>query len=325
MGGTPQALFGAAPGAGDRGGGSDLTLKALVAELAERGIATCRVSVWRLVRSEGMRFKKTCSPRSRRYQQSPDGVRSGRNIRGGLIPGRLIFIDETWAKTNMTPIRCGSSRGRKLVARAVRSMAHAHLSDRASPRPDRRALRPPRADQRRKLYGLCHPAPRGHTLARRCGDPGQSGQPQGSDGSQGHRAAGAKILFLPPYSPDLNPVEQVFAKLKLLLHKAKELRRKTHIFCRKMFKLLRRLRADIAAADGKAVFLDSFQPKKRCIATRYDNIPSLLRNFLNIAIARRWLKSFLKTARWQSVPTTPSGCGSRALAWRRRRRCLSAT
>jgi transposase len=36
----------------------DLTLKALVAELAERGIATCPTSVWRLVRSEGMSFKK---------------------------------------------------------------------------------------------------------------------------------------------------------------------------------------------------------------------------------------------------------------------------
>jgi transposase len=36
----------------------DLTLKALVAELAELGIATCPVSVWRLVRSEGMSFKK---------------------------------------------------------------------------------------------------------------------------------------------------------------------------------------------------------------------------------------------------------------------------
>lgn len=36
----------------------DLTLKALVAELAERGIATCPVSVWRLVRSAGMSFKK---------------------------------------------------------------------------------------------------------------------------------------------------------------------------------------------------------------------------------------------------------------------------
>jgi len=36
------------------------------------------------------------------------------------------------------------------------------------------------------------------------------------------RAAGAKLLFLPPYSPDMNPIEQVFAKLKTLLRKAAE-------------------------------------------------------------------------------------------------------
>ena len=36
------------------------------------------------------------------------------------------------------------------------------------------------------------------------------------------RAAGAKLLFLPPYSPDLNPIEQAFAKLKTLLRKANE-------------------------------------------------------------------------------------------------------
>jgi len=32
----------------------------------------------------------------------------------------------------------------------------------------------------------------------------------------------ARLLFLPPYSPDLNPIEQVFAKLKTLLRKAEE-------------------------------------------------------------------------------------------------------
>jgi transposase len=32
--------------------------------------------------------------------------------------------------------------------------------------------------------------------------------------------AGATLLFLPPYSPDLNPIEQVFAKLKAMLRKA---------------------------------------------------------------------------------------------------------
>ena len=36
------------------------------------------------------------------------------------------------------------------------------------------------------------------------------------------RAAGAKLFFLPRYSPDLNPIEQVFAKLKTLLRKAAE-------------------------------------------------------------------------------------------------------
>jgi transposase len=34
------------------------------------------------------------------------------------------------------------------------------------------------------------------------------------------RAAGAKLFFLPAYSPDLNPIEQAFAKMKTLLRKA---------------------------------------------------------------------------------------------------------
>jgi len=33
-------------------------------------------------------------------------------------------------------------------------------------------------------------------------------------------AKGARLLYLPPYSPDLNPIEQAFAKLKALLRKA---------------------------------------------------------------------------------------------------------
>ncbi len=48
------------------------------------------------------------------------------------------------------------------------------------------------------------------------------GSHKGAAVRQAIRAAGAKLLFLPPYSPDLNPIEQVFAKLKLLLRKAAE-------------------------------------------------------------------------------------------------------
>lgn len=36
------------------------------------------------------------------------------------------------------------------------------------------------------------------------------------------KSVGARLLFLPPHSPDLNPIEQVFYKLKHLLRKAKE-------------------------------------------------------------------------------------------------------
>jgi transposase len=36
------------------------------------------------------------------------------------------------------------------------------------------------------------------------------------------RTVGAKLIFLPPYSPDLDPIEQVFAKLKHLMRKAGE-------------------------------------------------------------------------------------------------------
>ena len=40
---------------------------------------------------------------------------------------------------------------------------------------------------------------------------------------------GARLMFLPPYSPDFNPIEQVFAKLKALLAKS---RRKNHRYTR---------------------------------------------------------------------------------------------
>jgi transposase len=46
------------------------------------------------------------------------------------------------------------------------------------------------------------------------------GSHRGKAVRQAIRAAGARLFFLPKYSPDLNPIEQVFAKLKHLLRKA---------------------------------------------------------------------------------------------------------
>jgi transposase len=46
------------------------------------------------------------------------------------------------------------------------------------------------------------------------------GSHKGSPVRRAIRSTGAKLFYLPPYSPDLNPIEQVFAKLKALLRKA---------------------------------------------------------------------------------------------------------
>ena len=43
-------------------------------------------------------------------------------------------------------------------------------------------------------------------------------------------SVGAKILYLPPYSPDFNPIENVFSKLKTLVRKSK-CRRTGSLFC----------------------------------------------------------------------------------------------
>ncbi len=45
---------------------------------------------------------------------------------------------------------------------------------------------------------------------------------KGAASRQAIEAAGARLLFLPPYSPDFNPIENAFAKLKVLLRAAAE-------------------------------------------------------------------------------------------------------
>jgi transposase len=48
------------------------------------------------------------------------------------------------------------------------------------------------------------------------------GSHKGKAARQAIRKRGAHLLFLPPYSPDLNPIEQLFAKLKHLMRKAEQ-------------------------------------------------------------------------------------------------------
>jgi transposase len=138
-----------------------------------------------------------------------------------IEPERLVFIDETWTKTNMTPLRGWAPRGLRLQAKAP----HGHWKTTTF----LAALRHDRIDAPWLFDGPID----GESFTTyvekvlvptlRPGDiviMDNLGSHKGKAVRQFIRAAGAKLFFLPKYSPDLNPIEQVFAKLKHLLRKA---------------------------------------------------------------------------------------------------------
>jgi transposase len=71
------------------------------------------------------------------------------------------------------------------------------------------------------VSGLCRSGPRPGTQGWSHGRHGQ-GSHKGASVPSSIEAAGAPLLYLPPYRPDFNPIENPFAKLKPLLRKAAE-------------------------------------------------------------------------------------------------------
>ena len=138
-----------------------------------------------------------------------------RSWQAGLDPRRLVFIDETWIKTNMAPRRGWGPRGKRL-----RSFApHGHwrtLTFLGALRCDRLAA-PCVFDG--PINGQCFRAYVEQQLVPNL-KPGDIvvmdnlGSHKSAAIRQMIRAAGARLWYLPPYSPDLNPIEQTFAKIK---------------------------------------------------------------------------------------------------------------
>jgi transposase len=141
-----------------------------------------------------------------------------------LDAGKLIFIDETWTKTNMVRLYGWAPVGHRLVD----AVPHGHWKTStfiAGLRQDR-------------LVAPCvfNGAINGESFLAYVEQvlvpTLTSGDIVVMDNLGSHKvagvrkaieAAGARLLYLPPYSPDLNPIEQAFAKLKALL-RAKALR-----------------------------------------------------------------------------------------------------
>jgi putative transposase len=138
-----------------------------------------------------------------------------------IDPERLVFIDETWIKTNMAPLRGWAPLGERLIAKVP--YGHWKTSTFIA------ALRCDRIEAPWILDGPINAEAFKNYVEKVLAPtlrPGKLvimdnlGSHKGKAVRQAIRAAGAKLIFLPKYSPDLNPIEQLFAKLKHLLRKA---------------------------------------------------------------------------------------------------------
>jgi transposase len=134
-----------------------------------------------------------------------------------------VFLDETWAKTNMTRLQGRAPRGIRLIDhvphghwKTTTFLAALRLEGLTAPL----VVDGPINGEIFRAYVEQHLAP---TL--RPGDQvvmDNLGSHKVAGVREAIEARGARLLFLPPYSPDLNPIEQVFAKLKALLRAAGE-------------------------------------------------------------------------------------------------------
>lgn len=138
-----------------------------------------------------------------------------------LDPARLVFLDETWMSTNMARLRGRARKGERLRAgiphghwKTTTFVAGLRLNGIAAPMvldgPINRDAFQAYVDQ--VLVPELKP---GDVVIM-----DNLGSHKGPQVRRAIEAAGASLLYLPPYSPDFNPIENAFAKLKALLRKA---------------------------------------------------------------------------------------------------------
>jgi transposase len=173
-------------------------------------------------------------------QDRPDVARRRRQwvkYQGRIDTRCLVFLDETWTKTNMAPLRGWAPRGGRLKAK----VPHGHwktMTFIAALRHDRVEapwlIDGPINGQRFLLY-----VERVLLPTLKPGDivvMDNLGSHKGKAVRRAIRSVGAKLIFLPKYSPDLNPIEQAFSKLKHWLRDAQA--RSTDAICAALAQIL---------------------------------------------------------------------------------------
>jgi transposase len=146
-----------------------------------------------------------------------------RENQASLDPGHLVFIDETGTATNMTRLRGRSLEGQRLVGKTP----HGHRKTTTFVA----ALRNDRITAPLVIDGAMNGETFVQYVEQFLAPTLTSKDVVIMDNLSVHKVAGVKkaiesvgasVLYLPPYSPDLNPIEMVFSKLKALLRKASE-------------------------------------------------------------------------------------------------------
>ena len=139
----------------------------------------------------------------------------------GLDVRRLVFIDETWAKTNLARNYGRSRRGVRLLAK----VPYGHWKTTTFVA----ALRHDRLTAPVVVDGAMNGAVFRAYIEQQLVPTLRAGDIVVMDNLAAHKVAGvrqaieavgAEVVYLPPYSPDLNPIELVFSKLKWLLRSA---------------------------------------------------------------------------------------------------------
>ena len=157
-------------------------------------------------------------------QQRPD-VHARRRAwfdgQSDLDPDKLIFIDETGANTKMARLRGWAPRGERCRA----AIPHGHWKTTTFTA----GLRLDGLSAPMLLDGPMHGAAFLAYVEQVLVPELSPGDIVVMDNLPAHKvtgvrqaieAAGARLLYLPPYSPDFNPIEMAFSKLKALLRKA---------------------------------------------------------------------------------------------------------
>ncbi len=204
----------------------DLTLDELVQELSiHHGLTVHRSSVGRLLHRLGLSHKKKTLMATEQNRLDVELERHiWINYRQPVMCNaleKLVFIDETALKTNMVKSTGWAPKGEPLHS----DVPFGHWNTQTFIA----ALRHNRLDAPWVINGPMNRGTFEHYIETQLAPTVSKGDVVILDNLSSHkspkaeqflRARGAWFLFLPPYSPDMNPIEMAFSKLKALIRKA---------------------------------------------------------------------------------------------------------